>query len=221
MSGWQIKVPGHPNTRLDAKSIFNLTDALGDPEDKAVARELLTYCYTSGVRRVGEITRGLDQLPAWRRRRVLNGLRQRAGLPLTKTVEDRREYEAANQAGAVRSSGFSAWQACPACGSVPVDPYTGIPAPVDVRRWWCEAHRDQASPGDMSAHGSGVRISESGALVPIDEGELAREEAEAEARRHKLEASIAQREREAESTRLHQEAREAEIRRLLPPGIPG
>ena len=97
----------------------------------------------------------------------------------------------------------------------------GAPIPVDVRRWWCEQHRELAAERDLEPRGSGVRLSPSGALVPIDEGEEAREAAAAETRRVELEARLAEAEVEADAVRRHDQARAEEVRRLLPPQVPG
>ena len=66
-----------------------------------------------------------------------------------------------------------------------------------------------------------MRISESGALVPVDEYEEEREAAKAESRRVELEARLNESEFEAVAGRRHKEARVEEVRRLLPPGVPG
>jgi hypothetical protein len=100
-------------------------------------------------------------------------------------------------------------------GAVPVNE-VGVPVPVSVKRWWCESHRDQAAPGDMSIRSSGIRISESGALVPIDEGEIAKAEAEAEIRRQQHERRLAERKLETERLHLEEEARDAAFRSALP-----
>jgi hypothetical protein len=218
MSDWQIKVPGHPKDRLNPSSIFELSNALEDPEEKAVTRDMLLNAYMGGLRSVGEVLGGLKSLNVDQRRWVLDRLRTKAGLPSTKVVEARREYKAANQAGAVRSSGYSAWQACPACGCVPVDENTGVLKPVSVKRWWCEAHRREAAPGDMEPFSSGIRLSDCGVPIPYDEGEQARAEAEAEVRRQKLEADMAIRKREAEDRRRYEQAIADDIRRHTPPG---
>lgn len=137
-------------------------------------------------------------------------------------MEDHRRYEAASLAGRVRASHSSPWQLCHAdgCNAMPLNEL-GAPIPVDVRRWWCEQHRELAAQRDLEPRGSGVRLSPSGALVPIDEGEEAREAAAAETRRVELEARLAEAEVEADAVRRHDQARAEEVRRLLPPQVPG
>jgi hypothetical protein len=68
---------------------------------------------------------------------------------------------------------------------------------------------------------SGIRISESGALVPTDEGEVARAAAEADSRRRRLEAEAASREVEAGERREYQRAIADQIAAELPRGFPG
>ena len=117
---------------------------------------------------------------------------------------------------------MSAWQLCgdPSCDAMPLNE-VGAPVAANVRRWWCEQHRDQAAAGDMEPPGSGVRISESGSLIPIDDHEGDRDAARAESRRAELESRLADAEVDAAAGRRHREAREQEVRRLLPPGVPG
>ena len=106
------------------------------------------------------------------------------------------------------------------CDEVPLNEL-GAPVAVNVRRWWCEQHRHLAQPGDMQPPGPGVRISESGALVPVDEHDEERDAAKLASRRVELEARLAESAADAAAGRRHREAREAEVRRLLPPGVPG
>jgi hypothetical protein len=95
-----------------------------------------------------------------------------------------------------------------------------VPIAFDVRRFFCESHLDQAQPGDMEPRGSGIKISESGALVPIDEDEEARAREQEKRIAAERQAAEDQRAVEAEHWRRHQEAIADETRRLVPPGIP-
>jgi hypothetical protein len=206
----KIRVPQRdPNERLDAKSMWHLPNVLADPEEKAVCRELLAQCHCVGMRRVGDVTAFLGELDRGERKTLLDGLRRVAGL--------KPEEPKVTRTG----GGWSPWQMCPACGAVPLDEQTHTPIPVSVKRWWCEAHRDEAAPGDMSVLSSGIRMSESGALVPIDEGETERDRVRAELRRRRHEEKLAQRRFEAEQGRREKEAADAAFRRELPPGFGG
>jgi hypothetical protein len=61
-----------------------------------------------------------------------------------------------------------------------------------------------------------------GAIIDLDEqeDEAARARAEAESRQRVLEQQQAERAVEAEAVRRHDEARAAEVRKLVPPGVP-
>jgi hypothetical protein len=192
-------------------------------EDRAVARELaMQAVIDDGLRTAGQLIDRLEAAAPEERRAMLDRARQSAGLPSIGEVEEQRRFEAANQAARLRAGASSAWQICgePSCTRIPVNEL-GAPIPVDVRRWWCEQHLDLAAEGDLEPRGSGVRLSPSGALVPVDEGEEARNSAAAESRRRLHEARLAERQREASEHAEHRRAREAELRRLLPPGVPG
>jgi hypothetical protein len=221
MSDWTIKLAGRPSDPLNERSIFDLSNAL-EGEDRDICRELYLHCLTSGVKSVGAVARGLEQLSHHERRRLLDILRRRVGLDDTKTVEQQREYKAANEAGAVRASMNSGWQICHGknsdgqnCNAIPMSSL-GVPCETPVRKWFCEAHRDQARPGDMEPRGSGLYIGPSGVIKEIDEAEQARAAAEAESRRAQLEAEAATREPEAEAARAHAQARAEELASLLP-----
>ena len=146
--------------------------------------------------------------------RVLDGLRRKLGMK----TSAQKDFEAASTRARLAAS--RVWQTCPVCGCVPVNE-VGVPVPVSVRRWWCEAHRDQAQPGDMQPYTSGIRMSESGSLLPIDDREWEKIRAEQEIRRQRHERRLAERKLEAEALRREEGARLEAFRRELPPGIPG
>jgi hypothetical protein len=116
----------------------------------------------------------------------------------------------------------SAWQLCHAdgCNTVPMNEL-GVPVETSVRKWFCPDHQHLAAPGDMEARGSGIRISEGGALVPIDEGDEARDAAEAESRRRLREERAAEREHDAAVAAAQERLREEAFRAELGPGVPG
>ena len=215
---WEIKIPGDPAERLDARTIWELPNALDSHEEKMVCRELLAACRTAGMRRVGEVTLGLEQLTVDERRSLLDGLRRRCGLKSATQIDDERRYERANEASAARAAANSGWQVCHAaegCDQVPLNE-SGIPCETSARRWFCLAHRDQAAPGDLEPRGPGIRISESGALVPVEPDEEARAAAEAESRRRQHEDKAAAREHEAAEMRENERRREAAFESELP-----
>jgi hypothetical protein len=144
------------------------------------------------------------------------------GLPSIREVEERRRVESANVAARSRASKSSGWQLChePSCSAIPINSL-GVPIASSVVRWWCPAHEHLAAPGDLEPHGSGVRLSESGALVPVDEGDEARDAAAAESRRAQLADRAAEREVEAAEAAEHRRLREDAFRGELPPGVPG
>jgi hypothetical protein len=146
--------------------------------------------------------------------RVLDGLRRKLGMKTSAQVD----FEAASTRA--RLAAARVWQTCPVCGCVPVNE-VGVPVPVSVRRWWCEAHRDQAAPGDLQSYTSGIRLSESGVLVPAEDREWEKIRAEEAIRRQRHERRLAERKLEAERMRREREARDEAFRRELPPGIPG
>jgi hypothetical protein len=143
---WNIKIPFRsPYDPLDPGTIYELTADL-DSEDRAVTRELFTQLKMEGATTVAHAIHGMKSLDAPKRRRLLNWLRHACGLKSTDDVEAEERFERAN--AAARAVVASAFQSCPACGSIPTDEI-GAWRPVNVKRWWCEAHRDQAQPGDM------------------------------------------------------------------------
>jgi hypothetical protein len=200
---------------VDQKAL-ELANALEDPEERAVAREVLSAAHLVGMPTVGGVVGFFERLDPAERKTLLDKVRGRLGF---KTSEQRR-FEAANQAGAAVAAASSPWQSCAECGALPVNE-VGVPIPVNVRRWWCEGHRHSAAVGDMEPRSSGIRISESGALVPTDEGEVARAAAEADSRRRRLEAEAASREVEAAGRREYQRAIADQIAAELPRGFPG
>lgn len=216
---WQLHVP-HCDRSDSLVEVGGFARHL-EGEDRPVARELAMYAVRElSMNTAGELLDHLEASGPEQRRAVLDRARAGAGLEPIEAVEARERVKAAQQ----RSSGGgrSGWQLCgePTCNAVPLNEL-GAPTAVDVRRWWCAEHRHLARPGDMEPHGPGVRISESGALVPVDEAEEARDAAKAESRQAVLAARLADCEADAAAVRLHREARAEETRRLLPPGVPG
>ena len=218
---WQLHVPcrGRDDSLVEVGGFVRHLEG----EHRLVARELAMYAATElGMSTAGELLDHLEASGPAERRELLDHARSRAGLDDTETVDGIRRARMASDAGRARAAANSPWQLCHADGCN-VQPMNSLGAPmmVSARRWFCDQHRHLAQPGDMEPPGPGVRISESGALVPIDEHEKAREAAKAESRRVELEARLAESEAGADAVREYRRAREEEVRRLLPPGVPG
>jgi hypothetical protein len=187
-----------------------------DGETRALSREVLTAARLNGVKSFNPIIEELRAMSPPEHKAIVDRLRRKLGL---KTSEDLR-MESMMHRGADLTS---IYPTCPACGVSPVDPHTGSLKAIDppVRRWWCDQHRDMASPGDFDEIGSGIKIAESGALVEYNPLETQRELAEQESRRRRHEAELKAREHEAEQMRRAEEARSEAFRSELPPGFGG
>ena len=200
---WELKLPVRDEDEVVSTRTIELADHLAD-DDAAICRELLWLAREVAHPQactVGMVAQVLESFDNRMRRATLNVCRHRAGLPMTKAIEDQAAFEAAQKAGAARLAETSPWQVCaePTCKAVPVDS-TGLQVPVDVRRWWCSNHIHLASEDDMSPRPPALRMSASGTgLVDVaeEEAEQAREQARAESRRRQREAQQAERAVEA------------------------
>ena len=146
---------------------------------------------------------------------MLDRARRGCGLPTT-TVADEQERVAA----LVRPGRGPTLQRCaiPTCATVPTNGL-GVPTTVDARRWHCPAHEHLAGDRDMAPHGSGLRYSESGAIVPIDPaGDAAEREREA-SRRAQRQAEAEIRAVEGAAVAEHERARDEQLQRELPPHL--
>jgi hypothetical protein len=216
MSEWQIRI-AH---RSRDDSILDVADASRhlQGEDRQIARQLVLDAVIDGLSTAGELLDRLETADPASRRALLDRVRQDVGLRTTGEVEDQRRYDAASLAGRMRARANSPYQLChaPDCNAAPRDELTGAPAITDARKWWCPAHLDQAGPGDMEPRGSGIRISESGALVPVDEAAEEAEQAREESRRRQLEERLAERQPDVEAPRERDQARREQYERELP-----
>jgi hypothetical protein len=178
MNEWQLKVPHRDlDEPLDAKSIWELPDALDDPEDRQVCRALLASCHRVGMKTVGHVIWGLEALTTGERRQLLDGLRKHAGFKPASQIDHERHFEFVNTA-------------------------TRRKAAAETR------------PLRLA-------FSPSGAIIDLNErdDDAAREREDEKRRKAEREARAAERAVEAESARIHREAREAEVRNRLPPGV--
>jgi hypothetical protein len=87
MTAFDIKLPvGDPRQPLDAKAVSELPSFLEDPDDRAICRELLSgFLFNAGdsVKTIGALATVLDAADQPLRRRLLDVLRQRVGMPTT------------------------------------------------------------------------------------------------------------------------------------------
>src|SRR5829696_5846393 len=104
----------------------------------------------AGLSTAGQLVDRIEALDTADRRQLLDAARQLAGLEPTGTVEARRSFEAATASAQITAAAESLWKTCPAdgCNAIPVND-SGTPIPVDVKRWWCRAHRHLVAEGDM------------------------------------------------------------------------
>ena len=216
---WEIQIPYRDRSDL-LSTVGELANRLEADEDAAVARQMVISGVMAGLSTAGELVDRVERLGTADRRLLLNAARQLAGLEPTGTVEARRSFEAATASAQITAAAESPWQTCPAegCNAIPTNE-AGTPAPVDVKRWWCPAHVDQAAEGDMQPRPSRLRYSESGAIVEYDPVEEAREARAEERRRQSAEDRRAERAVEAEAQRRDDDARREAFRKELAPGV--
>jgi hypothetical protein len=212
-----LRLPFQEGRPLDAAAVSELPLYL-EGEQRQIARQFLMAAHLSGCKSVEDALASLEAMGQAERRKVLDACRVKAGLESATAIESRRRVERVNTAARVQAGG--GWQMChgDGCNEAPVNEL-GVPVAVNVRKWFCDAHMDQARPGDMEPCGSGIRIAPSGALVPIDEGEEQRAAEEAESRRRQLEERAAGREHEAAVSAEHKRLRDEAARRQVPPGM--
>ena len=152
MSTWAISVP---HRGRDESLIDTASNCRHLPEgERDVARQIVFDAMQDGVRTAGGLLDRLDSLEPAERRQLLDHARQECGLPSIADVDARARAEAASKAGAVVASQYDPklcngkTPAGLACNAIGMTDY-GVPAPSNVRRWFCAEHRDQARPGDM------------------------------------------------------------------------
>lgn len=216
---WQIQIP-YRDRSDPLSAVGELANTLEADEDCAAARQLVIHGVMAGLPTAGELVDRVEALDTSDRRLLLDAARALAGLESTGTVEGRRNFEAATTAAQITAAAESPWQTCPAegCNAIPTNA-AGTPAPVDVKRWWCPAHRDQAADGDMQPRPSRLRYSESGAIIEYDPVEEAREAAREERNRRLVEDRQAERAAAAEQADRDKQASHEAFLRELAPGV--
>jgi hypothetical protein len=196
VTDWAIRIPLRSKWDTLGDLVGNIRH-LADEHDRAVALEVVAVAAMCGMRRAEHICMAYEAMTTSERHWALNRLRKRAGLPSTAEVEAHRRWQADDKAARLRMEESSPYQVCaePTCMAFPIDSTTGLHAPVDCRRWWCEQHRHLATAGDLEPRPSILRLAPSGAFTEVDEAEANREAADN--RRRQVEREQRTREREA------------------------
>ena len=218
MSTWEIRVP---HRGRDESLIDTASNARHLPEgERGPAREIVFAAMLDGLSTAGQLLDHLQAMDTHERRQLLDNARQQAGLESIADVEAGMRAEVASRAGEIIASQYDP-QLCHGrtadgnfCNALPLN--NGVPAATNTKKWFCEAHRGQARPGDLDPLPSPWRYSPSGAIVEVDPIELARDQTAAESRRVQQEAELAERATEAEAIREHQAAVDAQANRELP-----
>jgi hypothetical protein len=220
---WEIRIP----FRSRDDSLADVAGAarhLGDKEEAAVVRQLVLDAALASHRTAGDLIDNLDRLSPAERRRVLDKAREGSGLESTEMVDGRRAVAAASATlpshEPLRDHHGRTQAICAAkgCRNFEPDPISGAIALLPVRRWWCSAHRDQASPADSEPYRPRLGYSASGLVVDLDarDAEIAREAEREKGRRARREAREADQraaaaqaaeDKRAERARLSREGR--------------
>jgi hypothetical protein len=217
VTDWQIHVP-HRDRSDSLATVAGLARHL-PAADRAVARQVAVDARVEhGLRTAGELIDWLEQLEPAQRRQLLDDARSTCGLEPRAEIEGRRQVEAASKAALATQQ--SLLQGCHAAGCTTVPTRDGgALREVDVVRWFCDQHCDQAAPGDMEPRPSPWRYSASGTIVEVDTAAEQRDAAAAESRRRQHDAKLAERAAEAAELAEHQDALKDQLQRELPPHL--
>lgn len=147
---WAVRIP----YAARSDSLADVADAARalPPQERDVTRALVLGAMTSGrAQTAGGLLDLLDAATPAERRRLLDDARKTAGLPSTARADADAAHAARSRAFDQMPSSAEGPSVCahPACLAVAVNA-SGAPTAVDVARWWCPEHVDQASPGDLS-----------------------------------------------------------------------
>jgi len=209
VSDWTIQVPyrSRDESLIDVAS--HVRHQPGQDDDRAVMRPLVISAHIDGVATTaGELIDHIDGLEPSQRRALLDRARTEAGLKPTADVDAERRAAATFRSG----GGFTVQRCAIAdCVNMPTNGLGAI-VEIDAQRWHCPAHEHLAEPGDMEPHGSGLRYSENGVLVPIDPADDRREAEARESERRQREARYADR---ATDAAAHAEYQQAKRERLI------
>jgi hypothetical protein len=149
---WSIKVPHRTreDTLIDvAASATSLAD-----DDRRVTQHIVLEAQVAGDRSAGDLLDRLGAMSREARRQVLDDAREASGLPRSEDLDRRQAFVRMQQAlPPGRDRMGRAFQTCHAegCTSHPVGA-GGQWVPHPAARWFCEAHRDQAEPGDLDPY---------------------------------------------------------------------
>jgi hypothetical protein len=176
VSEWAIQVP-HRSRDESLVDVAGHARHLETDEDRQVCRQLVISARLDGVATTaGELLDHLDGLDPHERRTLVDRARAECGLASTEEVDSDRRADAMFRPG----KGFAVQRCAIAdCTNMPTNGLGAI-VEVDARRWHCSVHEHLAGPEDMQPHGSGLRYTEGGVMVPIDPADDARERARME-----------------------------------------
>jgi hypothetical protein len=210
---WTISIP-HASRDEPLSLTASRARHLATDDDRAVARQIVFAGMLRGLRSAGDLLDELGAATPAERRGLLDAARAECGLePIAAVEAGERVRQASSWA---RSAVTSGPQACHAtgCPAIPTTP-EGAWRTVNAKRWFCPDHVDQAQPGDMDPPPCPFRYSPSGAIVPNDPVDEAREAAAEASRASRQEAEDATRAVEAtrlaESRRMRDEAHRSEL----------
>jgi hypothetical protein len=175
--------------------------------DREPMRALALQAMARGARTAGDLIDQISAMTPAERRKLLDSARAEAGLPPTAAVDTHREISRVNVPQGL--------QAChgPGCSAIPTTE-TGSWRAVRTRRWFCERHRHLATAADLVDRGSGVRLTESGVLVPDAPDDS--EQATAESRRRRQQGQRADREKDLAEHEALERGRRDQLRAELP-----
>src|SRR5690242_2007169 len=137
----ELNIP-HRNRDDSLADVGGLAGRLGDPQEAEVVRELVAQAHQAGARTAGDLLDILDRANPAQRRELVDNAREITGQPTATVMDERAAFAAANASRVPQPRG-DVPSICAVCSAVAVDAQ-GLPRSVNVRRWYCEEHRDQA-----------------------------------------------------------------------------
>jgi hypothetical protein len=212
MTGFSISIP-HRDRSEPLSLVAAHARHLGQDEDRRVCRQLVIQARLDGVATTaGELLDHVEALEPAERRAMLNTARKALGLPSVEELEAQQPRPFTLNIRTGVSGGFPS---CPAEGCTASPTRNGIFYSPDCRKWWCDAHADQAQPGDLEPRGSGLVYSSAGVPIDFDPAADEADRAREESRRAQLQAQAEIRAVEAaeaaKSKRVSDEAHRREL----------
>jgi hypothetical protein len=215
--GWRIDIPhrGDPDQDL-VEAMADCREGIEDGEQRHVTRQLLLDYDT-----IGEVIDALGAATPEQRRDLLDGARERVGLPTTAQADFDREFAALQPPRRGRQRNEAGEVIGPVCAEQDcvtqlLDPATGGPGRSRAKAWRCEVHRD-GHEADMQDWAPRLGYNEVGLVVDLDEREIEiaharlREEKLASERKRRQEESAAAAAEYAESEAAKREQYEREL----------